>query len=603
MNGELALWDFNSFSGTTFIGELQTAPLYPVAILFAPFIKQGSPFSVDLFLVFHFGLAAFFMYECLRSFQLSKSSSFIGALAFSFVGSVALRVIQQPNLFCGLVYLPAVLYCAKKALSCSKEWCAAYIGLGGISLALSLLAGHVHSFIQAALCLFLVGAVHAIAKLSSPTRSVIVCLGTSIIATAITLPQLFATNEYLKVAYKFCAAGYTKYPHVVPYEELAKNALSPHMLLSVLNLPGAMFPPDGGTLFITYTGCFLLAVSLTQPRRFSVWVGLTITITALVLGFSGSNILGWIVYHTPILNMVREPSRALHLYALGVAFLIASGVDVFLLSGHLQKFKTALVGGLIACMLFECASFVHVFVAPRSLPGSAYNYMNNSAIDYVVRKTKDKEFQCRYSLYNNQGLPPNSCLINGTLSTLGYRATVYGPYLDYISTASPDSEVFDLLSANILVSKNDIDALKNPTVVNGLFIYERSTSYPIFWLLDSNDVRHREAIGKASWHENSVELALFKNISGHVVFSQLMFPDWQVFVDGKQRKLEPYDGHFQSVSINNGDKRVEFSYRPSWLPPTFFVAFLALLGCFGSFAFPFHQGNQSLLKLQSTSTN
>src|SRR5262245_43703604 len=34
-HGEFALWDFGIFSGTSFIGEMQPAPFYPLSIAFA----------------------------------------------------------------------------------------------------------------------------------------------------------------------------------------------------------------------------------------------------------------------------------------------------------------------------------------------------------------------------------------------------------------------------------------------------------------------------------------------------------------------------------------------------------------------------------------
>jgi galactitol-specific phosphotransferase system IIC component len=66
-----------------------------VTLLFSPFVSGLSPYNVDIFMIFHFGLAGFFMHCLLQRNGLSWWASFIGAVLFAFVGSVALRAMAK----------------------------------------------------------------------------------------------------------------------------------------------------------------------------------------------------------------------------------------------------------------------------------------------------------------------------------------------------------------------------------------------------------------------------------------------------------------------------------------------------------------------------
>lgn len=81
--GNLPLWNPYSFSGTPLLAGFQGAPFYPLNILF--FIL---PFHLawGILVVLQPLLAGLFLYAYLRVMNVSKSSSILGALSFSFSG-------------------------------------------------------------------------------------------------------------------------------------------------------------------------------------------------------------------------------------------------------------------------------------------------------------------------------------------------------------------------------------------------------------------------------------------------------------------------------------------------------------------------------------
>ena len=87
-NHEIALWDFQPGGGSSFIGELQTAPFYPLNIIFSLVVQNFSLNSVNIYIYIHFVLAAFFMYLCIKEHGRSGASAFIGGVVFFIPGTL-----------------------------------------------------------------------------------------------------------------------------------------------------------------------------------------------------------------------------------------------------------------------------------------------------------------------------------------------------------------------------------------------------------------------------------------------------------------------------------------------------------------------------------
>ncbi len=61
-SGEIALWDFNQYSGTSFAGEIQTAPFYSPNILFSICINNFTQHNIDIYILIHYFAASVFSY-------------------------------------------------------------------------------------------------------------------------------------------------------------------------------------------------------------------------------------------------------------------------------------------------------------------------------------------------------------------------------------------------------------------------------------------------------------------------------------------------------------------------------------------------------------
>jgi len=79
-DGDIVLWDFTIQYGVSFIGEIQTSPLYPLALLAGLIVEPGTTYGFDQFLLFHYLIAAIGMHLYCLSIWISEWGSFASAL-------------------------------------------------------------------------------------------------------------------------------------------------------------------------------------------------------------------------------------------------------------------------------------------------------------------------------------------------------------------------------------------------------------------------------------------------------------------------------------------------------------------------------------------
>lgn len=145
--GSLPIWDSFTFSGHSFIGEMQTGGFYPVHWLLAifPFDRDGvlAPHVYNLFFVFTHFLGACFFYALARELERSRFASLVSGLCFSLAGTVGHLV--WPHMLESSIWLPVILLFLIRALKASDiRHAAALAAVSGLGLGLSILAGGLH---------------------------------------------------------------------------------------------------------------------------------------------------------------------------------------------------------------------------------------------------------------------------------------------------------------------------------------------------------------------------------------------------------------------------------------------------------------------------
>lgn len=136
-NRQWPLWNPYNFSGTPLLANFQSAPFYPLNILFF-----FLPFSLawSQLIVLEPLLAGIFLYLYLRNLRLNQWASLLGAVVFSFSG-FAIAWLEWNTVLHTALWLPLILLATDK-LVLSKKWSLVFI----LSLASSFFAGHLQVF-------------------------------------------------------------------------------------------------------------------------------------------------------------------------------------------------------------------------------------------------------------------------------------------------------------------------------------------------------------------------------------------------------------------------------------------------------------------------
>jgi hypothetical protein len=179
--------------------------------------------------------------------------------------------------------------------------------LAGVCISLAFLGGHIHS--TAYVAIVIIAVVFANAAIAGLVQSnkiwKPIMKGGAVIAVAalvtvlVTLPQAIASQEYLRLAYKWHASGSTNYPHVVPYDEYVSHSLRNEDLLTIVT--GGTAAGEAITLFATWMGvaCALIALwvcifwKVSFELRVATLAGGALLALALAMGFAKLPLPGW----------------------------------------------------------------------------------------------------------------------------------------------------------------------------------------------------------------------------------------------------------------------------------------------------------------------
>ncbi len=586
--GEIPFWDFTSQSGVSFIGELQTAPLYPLLIAFAAVATPGDLFWSQVFIGTHFFLAAVFMHLLLRELGLVWPARILGAIAFAFVGAVAWRSTAQPNLHASLVWLPLVVLLTHRALFATllRER-AIFVLAAGLALAQMVLAGHIHGYVHTVLALGLLTLIRP--PRQWPTAiAVLALIGLgSIAASAV---QILSAQEYLQLAYKWHSAGNTRWPHHVPLEVYLGTGIEFRELRSLFDPRVVLRNIDGGTLF---SGRLVLLLALTAPLLW--WLGRrgkqfedlkqadlgrwlafagACALLALSIALADQGPLAKLMHATPLLSEVRQASRALHLFAFAMAMLAALGAHLLLMRStiHSSRWLPVLGVAVIAVTAWEADRWLDKrFKAADTGIRAEQAYHGSPLLDQLENLSVENDQLYRY-LSEPRGLfSPNLGNVRAVRHAQGYRSSMSRQYYDLLGEDwSLTGPVWDRFAVRWLITNTPMPEFRLLADDGDLRLYERPNVPPVFWTPSALGEPQGVDLASVQWRTNSVSIELAEPVNGLLVFAQSYFRRWQVAVEGERRRLSPHRG-LLAVELQAGERHVEFYFSG-----TRFVAMLVL---------------------------
>ena len=370
-HGSLPLWDRYTFSGHTFVGEMQTAAFYPLHLLLA-LVPLGDPRLLARVYEFwyvasHF-LGACFMFALIREFGLRPFAALVAALAFALGGYLAIPA--WPQLTESAIWLPLIFLFLLRALRAGEMRRAlTNAALSGLALGLATLAGGLHIAIMQALIVATAAAYAAFRRPGNGrwTLAALVVAVVGAVAFAASAVQLFPSLEYGRLALRWIN-GSIALPATekIPYAHLADTCYYwPHGFVGLLIPKAFGGKPFGaslgqGFLLPAYLGVFpFLAAMIGIWKCWSrPWVRYFAALAAAGFAYSLGplSFLHGVLYAlVPGLWTAREPDRFIYLTYFALAVLAAFGVEALFetteepTSSRWSGLNRVLVAALIAC--------------------------------------------------------------------------------------------------------------------------------------------------------------------------------------------------------------------------------------------------------------
>ena len=340
--GRLPLWNPHVFVGAPYLGGFQAALFYPLnwPLFFLLDTRQAINASITL----HFALMGVFTCHWLRNSGISIVAATLGGALAMLCGAYAAHVYagHMPNM-CAMVWFPLQLLAIDQVLHTpwgqreSLRHTTSAVILGGVAIAMQILAGHPQYVFISAFALGLYTLAQGIATRKATRAAVmlgiVASLGAALSAVQL-LPGTVANMETVR-------------GRALP-EEFAAMFSLPIENLWTLVLPEVMGGRQPGLYFGRWYwwemslymgwGVVLLAIaggwrssSVIVARRLAlVFMGLVSLILALG---SGTPLHHWLYQYLPGFDRIRGMSKYAFVCAPVVAYMAATGYDNLTASG------------------------------------------------------------------------------------------------------------------------------------------------------------------------------------------------------------------------------------------------------------------------------
>jgi hypothetical protein len=588
--------------------------------------------ALEMLQALHFAIAAASMWALLRHWGMGLVASVAGALCFSLFGPVAERAAAQPNIFQGLCWLPlAVLFASQHMRTLKLR----YSLLAGAVIGLQALAGHAQpafhtALICAALCMqqhWRQGATRG-ERLLAIGRSGAPMLLAAILAA---LPQWILTIQYLSDAYRWVGAEHPIAPgKSIPIAIISRQHIVPPGGFLALLDPWAFRADDANTPYLSAMGVLLAAAMAGRWLRAKAvrpalpwsqhapWLLLIAAFSLLaVIGYHTP--LPYVLRKLPLFGQIRELGRYIILFHFVACVFAAAGFDCLrsnakVLDGS-RRFAFLLIGAAAVLAIASWrhwlstpaqASWAAALLAlasglfprlPAAVPGpvmlaaivvSAQLYQplrlshvggsvtapQAFAMQPLLQRVEGEYGLARILIDDDVGLPKNYASAHRLQSKLGYSATMYRPYFDFIDRDwSADSEINDLLNLRYRLSRARLPLpLLAEDSRSGLRLYSRPSAYPRIFL-DSifrgplAERRLPPDFRLLHFDDHELRFSLRLDRPGRLVVSEIRYPGWCAEIDGAAVASEParlgeLSTPLRALPVPAGRHEVRFAYRP-----------------------------------------
>ncbi len=361
---ELPLWNPYQMAGYPLLGNIQSAPFYPLNILF--FILP-SVIAWTLLILSQQLLAGTFMFLYLRNRKLSVIASVFGSLAFSFCGYF-ISWLEWGTIVHTALWLPLILLAIDKAVSTHRtKWST----LLGVSVICSFLAGHLQTFIYEMVVAVTYTVLMYWHELSR-NRNLIRFGLTAIVVSLITLPVWLPQLKFIGLSARNVDQTWQKDGWFIPFPQLFQF-IAPDFFGNPAtgNYWGVFTYGE----FVGYLGIspLLFALLALFNKKKETWMWGTIAGLAIIFAFQ--NPLSELPYrlNIPFLSST-QPTRLIFVVDFALAILASFGLERFLeldKKALLRQMSTA-----FAIIIFGTLGFIFLIyqnINSQNIPIAEHN--------------------------------------------------------------------------------------------------------------------------------------------------------------------------------------------------------------------------------------
>lgn len=669
---QLPLWNPYSFSGYPLLANFQSAPFYPLNILF--FLLPFS-FAWSILIFLQPLLAGLFLYLYLRNLKLHPFAALIGAIAFAFSG-FSIAWLEWGTIMQTLMWVPLILLAKDKLI---KKWTKRWMFIFFFAEACSLLAGHLQIWFYA-LCITNIYLFVRIFQKTNLQKTknfflqylknyfpfFLVGLGMFIL-TAI---QWIPTVQFIFLSARSIDQSFLQQGWFVPYQNLIQFIVPDFFgNPTTLNYWGIWNYGE----FVGYIGIlpliFALFALFFRHDKKTYFFGL---LSVVALLFALPTPLAQLPYllHIPFIS-TSQPTRLMGVIDFSLAILVALGMDYFFKkksfgivvtlgmfgvflgtfwtivmkfypffgitveNAHIAKqnllFPTALffissfVLILLVCvknkystLLLRCIIVVIICVdlvrfgwkftpfTPKAYlypPAAVISFLQNNIANY------------RFMTTDSEILPPNVSDMYHLQSIEGYDPLYienYGAFIAAMQRNKPDvstpfgfnriitphnpaSPLINVLGVKYVLSLDDIQqkGLKKVFQEGQTRIYQNTNVLPRAFFVshivlttdnqdainkvfinESNlgstavveDLQKKQIVGLGkvkiiNYSANKIIISTGNQHVGFLVLSDIYYPTWHAFIDGKETRIYQTDFTFRGVFVPAGKHEVAFDDR------------------------------------------
>ena len=332
-HGTLPLWTPYVLSGYPLLSMAQVAIGYPLTwgYLFWP-----GPWAEQVYVLAPFLLAPMFTYAYARELGRSRLASLLAGLAFAYGEMMCGAISNSGMLTNSLMWTPLLLIYVDRARTRPLAYC---LPRAAFVYALAVLAGHGQSYVYVGVLAACYGLFLSLSAVRAQRtwlrwahwRPLFVSLGALLLAAGVAAFQLL---EALRAAHRSTRSALT-------YEIFGEGSFTPREALRSIGAP--LYHYLDTSAYLAPLALLLAIAAVISALRGRIrdqrlWFWLAVALVSFVFMLGAHTPLYRIVYHVPVLNQFRVPSRHTFEWTLAVSIFAAYGWDE--IAGYFARRRT-----------------------------------------------------------------------------------------------------------------------------------------------------------------------------------------------------------------------------------------------------------------------